>query len=255
MIRSVAMAGAGNVASALAGPLLESGYEIKGIWSRGNSAAVLSREYRVNVLESPGSSEKPDLWIIAVSDDAISEVDSLIPAEIPRVHTSGSMPLDALQGATRGVFYPLQTFSRGKKAVWKGMPVFTESEDSAFETELALMACRLGAIPQHLDSVSRLRLHLAAVFACNFSNHMYALAADLMDDNQLDFKILLPLIRETAQKLEELHPLEAQTGPAVREDLGVINRHLDLLGENYDLRDLYGSITESIIRRKYGREL
>lgn len=255
MIRRVAFAGAGNVASALAPALRDAGYEVTGIWSRGSSAAQLAKERGFTILETPGSPEKADLWIIAVSDDAIAEVDALIPAEIPRVHTSGSMPLDVLGGRVRGVFYPLQTFSKAKKTDWQGVPVFTESEDAAFEADLNLMAARLGADARKLDSISRLRLHLAAVFACNFSNHMYTLAADLMDDSQLDFRLLLPLIRETAEKLDELPPLQAQTGPAVREDLGVINRHLDLLGENYDLRDLYGSITESIIRRKYGREL
>lgn len=255
MIRSVAIAGAGNVASALAPALRDAGYEISGIWSRGISAAGLSKEQGLKLLDSPGSTEKADLWIIAVGDDAIAEVDALIPPEIARVHTSGSMPLAVLSGKVRGVFYPLQTFSKAKKTDWQGLPVFTESEDAGLEADLEIMAGKLGAVPKPLDSVSRLRLHLAAVFACNFSNHMFTLAADLMDDSHLDFKLLLPLIRETANKIEELPPLKAQTGPAVREDLGVINRHLDLLGENYELRDLYGSITESIIRRKYGREL
>ena len=147
------------------------------------------------------------------------------------VHTAGSMPLDVLPMLRRGVFYPMQTFSKSRHVDFCQIPIFLESQ-----TDMRLMELLARALSQqvyHLDGERRRYLHLSAVFACNFVNHMY-------------FHVMLPLIDETASKVHSLPPHEAQTGPAVRYDKNVMDHHLDLLADAPDMQQIYKLLSRSI---------
>ncbi|MGQ2984906.1 Rossmann-like and DUF2520 domain-containing protein [Flavobacterium sp.] len=188
-----------------------------------------------------------DVYIISVTDDAIAEVSSQLPFEGKLVvHTSGSVALDQLDGKNRrGVFYPLQTFSKNKAIDFSKVPLCLESE---FENDYALLRTLADALSKtvySIDSKQRQALHVAAVFVSNFSNHMYALGNAICQENNIPFNILNPLITETADKVSTLSPIQAQTGPAIRHDQKTIERHLDLLKDD-NQRNIYKILTQSI---------
>lgn len=187
---------------------------------------------------------KTDVTIIAVSDDAIAAVSSKISTNFV-VHTSGSVPLTALKNNTRkGVFYPLQTFSKDKKVDFTQVPFCLEATT---ENDLKLLETLAGFLSQktfHISSDQRKAIHVAAVFANNFTNHMYKIAYDICNTNQIPFDILHPLINETAEKIKVLPPALAQTGPAIRKDAATIKNHLFLLKEKQ--QEIYSIITKSI---------
>ncbi len=163
-------------------------------------------------------------------------------------HTAGSVPLEALPAkfARRAVFYPLQTFTRGRRVDWAEIPLFIEASTPELQAGLEAFARRLSCRVFQADSARRARLHLAAVFASNFVNHMYALGERLLGDAELDFEVLKPLIAETAAKaLDAPSPAAVQTGPAVRGDRSTQQRHLEMLGDEL-LRTLYTTISQSI---------
>ena len=153
------------------------------------------------------------------------------------------MPLDVLPMLRRGVFYPMQTFSKQREVPFAGLPVFIESPTDA--AVLRTLAESMGCGVYEMDSASRRYLHLAAVFACNFSNHMYDVCARVLARKGIPFEVMLPLIDETARKVHALTPREAQTGPAVRYDQTVMQRHLDLL-EDEDLKQIYNLLSQHI---------
>ena len=189
-----------------------------------------------------------EICLLAVADRAIGAVAAgLGSTRSLVVHCSGAQPMDALEGvARRGVFYPLQTFSRGRTLSFAGIPVLTEAgqpEDQALLDELAV---GLGCRPQPADSKKRLALHLAAVFVNNFTNHMAYLGESAAREAGLDQELLRPLLRETLLKLERLGPREAQTGPARRGDTATLAKHRELL-RGKPASALYDQITQSII--------
>ena len=189
-----------------------------------------------------------DIYIIAVSDDAIAAVSSKLPFENQLVvHTSGTVPLNYLDSKNRkGVFYPLQTFSKNKEIDFKTIPICLEAETPSDYEILEKIACLISNNIYKINSEQRKALHVAAVFVCNFTNHLYKLGNDICDKNQISFEILKPLIQETANKIQFLSPTEAQTGPAKREDIETINKHLNfLLDQNQ--KDIYKTLTKSII--------
>ena len=189
-----------------------------------------------------------DLYIFAVSDDAIESVsEKLIVKNRLLVHTSGSTAFDVMNpNNRRGVFYPLQTFSKNKKVNFKSIPICIETE---YESDFILLEKVANAISDKvykIDFTQRKALHVAAVFVCNFVNHLYKIGSDICLENQVPFEILLPLIQETGSKIEILAPENAQTGPAKRKDIVTINSHLKFLSDE-NQKDIYKILTKSII--------
>ncbi len=192
-----------------------------------------------------------DIYIIAVSDGAISEVSrSIKNSERFVVHTSGSIPMNVLSGHNRrGVLYPLQTFSSERAVDFKKIPLCLEAKVPKDLKLLRKLALSISDMVFEIDSDQRKYLHLAAVFANNFTNHMYVLANQICEENGLPFEMLKPLILETAEKIENHNPLIMQTGPALRQDLKVLKMQSDLLGTGTRAA-LYELISKSIQNQK-----
>ena len=188
-----------------------------------------------------------DLFIIAVSDDAIGTVSGQIPFQNKLVvHTSGSIAISALDEKNRkGVFYPLQTFSKNKAVDFRTIPICLESQNASDFQLLEQVAKTISNQLFAVNSEQRKALHVAAVFVNNFSNHLYTIASDICNEHQLPFEILQPLIKETAEKIMVLSPSEAQTGPAKRKDQQTINAHLEMLA-NPMQKKIYSLLTQSI---------
>ncbi|MCG2611969.1 DUF2520 domain-containing protein [Flavobacterium sp. SM15] len=185
--------------------------------------------------------------IIAVSDDAISEVSNLIPFENQLVvHTSGSMGFDALNDKNRkGVFYPLQTFSKSKAIDFSVVPLCLETQNESDYGILENIGKSISEKVFKISSEQRQSLHVAAVFSCNFVNHLYQLGNEICEENNVPFEILYPLIQETADKIKTLSPKKAQTGPAIRHDQKTIEKHLDFL-KDQSRKTIYKLLTQSI---------
>jgi len=188
-----------------------------------------------------------DLYIIAVSDDAIASVSDQLPFKNRLVvHTSGSVSLDSLNNNNRkGVFYPLQTFTKNKEVDFKNIPICLESENSTDFQLLEKVAKSISEKVFAINSEQRKALHVAAVFVNNFTNHLYHLGNEICKEHQVPFDILKPLILETAQKIITLSPEEAQTGPAVRQDGKTIETHQAFLS-NKNQSNIYKTLTQSI---------
>ncbi|MDR0796152.1 MAG: DUF2520 domain-containing protein, partial [Tannerella sp.] len=195
-------------------------------------------------------SQEADIYLFAIKDDVLEEVIWQVPGNQGLwVHTSGFLPMDIFKGYSEryGVMYPLQTFTKERALDLRHVPIFIEAcmpEDEELLTEFAL---QLSSNVQILDSEKRKYLHVAAVFACNFCNHLYAIAYQILEENKISPNVLLPLIEETANKVRTLHPLKAQTGPAVRNDLEMINRHIALLTDP-ELKTIYQTISNHILK-------
>lgn len=189
-----------------------------------------------------------DLYIIAVSDDAIVEVSSQFPFENRFVvHTSGTVPLEALNNNNRkGVFYPLQTFSKDKAVNFKTIPICLEAENENDFQILSSIASSISDAVYKINSEQRKALHVAAVFVNNFVNHLYQMGNEICEKNQVPFEILKPLIQETAHKIITLSPKEAQTGPAKRNDLKTIEAHEQFLTDE-NQANVYKILTQSIL--------
>ena len=185
-----------------------------------------------------------DITIIAVSDDAIETVSSKIKNSFV-VHTSGSVALSSLKNSgNKGVFYPLQTFSKNKKVDFSEIPFCLEAENDEDYLILEKLAKSIGNKVLSVNSEQRKALHVAAVFVNNFTNHLYKIGSDICKENNVPFEVLQPLIKETVAKIETLSPKKAQTGPAIRNDQKTIKKHLDLLSENQ--QEIYTILTKSI---------
>jgi len=252
---SIVILGSGNVAGHLF-DVFSGREEIRVLQVWGRNKAHLSY-FRDRVAISDDSAEllEADLYIIAVSDDAVPEVArTLVGKKGLVVHTSGSVSLDALgNNDRRGVFYPLQSFSKGIKIDFKSVPICIEAEN---KKDLELLLKLAGSISDHVREISsdqRRSLHLAAVFVNNFTNHLFQIGNQICEEHGLSFGILLPLIGETVQKLNQLTPYDAQTGPARRNDRKTMENHLHQL-ENKNYKDIYALLSKSI-SEKYGQKL
>lgn len=188
-----------------------------------------------------------DVYIIAVSDDAIADVASQLPFKNRLVvHTSGSASMENLNDNNRkGVFYPLQTFTKGKEVDFKSIPICIESQFNDDYNILKKVADSISDKVFTINSEQRRSLHVSAVFVNNFVNHLYAIGNAICDEHQVPFEILQPLIRETADKIISLSPTEAQTGPAKRNDKTTIEAHLDFLSDQ-NHKNIYKLLTQSI---------
>ena len=251
---SVTIIGAGNVAWHLAPALDNAGIVVKEIFSRDIRRAreLTSRLYQAVATSSLDfSSSSSELFIVAVPDAAIEDIarEVILPDYAIIAHTSATMPLQALEFAGTsclGVFYPLQTFTRSKKVDFRNIPIFLESSDKITARVLAHVAESVSNEVWEIDEEKRLALHVAAVFANNFSNHMVKIAEDIVNANGLILSMLLPLLQETCKKMIAIGPEAAQTGPARRGDRVTISRHLDHLQESGALHDIYALLSRHI---------
>lgn len=233
----IVLIGRGRLATNLEHALLSAGHEV---------ASINSRTLEALPLEA-------DVYIVAVKDAALADV--IRAATKGResqlfVHTAGSMPMDIFKGLTvhYGVFYPMQTFSKERLVDFNDISVFLETNDAVSMERLKMLSTTLTTHIYELDSEGRKHLHLAAVFACNFVNHCYALSAEMLAAKGLPFSVMLPLVDETAQKVHELSPREAQTGPAVRGDQNVMQMQANMLAGNPAVKQIYEALSNDIQR-------
>lgn len=250
-MKSVVILGAGNVAFHLTRALIENTVSVRQIFNRTLShAEELGEANKISYTDKISELVKADLYIIAASDSAISELSHYIPYEDTLVvHTSGSMGVNALKGQYRkGVFYPLQTFSKVKALKYDDIPFFVEAENAEDIEALYKLAEKISNKVHRVDSEKRLRLHMAAVWVNNFANHLYYIGDNICKDADIPFDVLQPLIKETYKKIKDMDPYDAQTGPAKRGDNIVIEKHLELLEKDSRLQQLYRLLTESIQR-------
>jgi predicted short-subunit dehydrogenase-like oxidoreductase (DUF2520 family) len=252
---SVTMIGAGNLAWHLAPALDNTGFAVREVYSRKhkNAVALADRLYEATaVTELDFSESAAKIFVLSVSDDAIPEVmrELVLPPDSILVHTSGSQPLSILGTsvtARTGVFYPLQTFSKNRKIDFQDVPFFIESTDAPTEKILMGMAKTLSKKVVRISSSERKALHVAAVFACNFTNHMLTLSKEIMLNNKLNFDYLKPLIAETLNKSLEVGPENAQTGPAKRGDLEILDQHMEFLNHDATVAEIYKLMSQHII--------
>ncbi len=243
--------GAGNLATQLSKALNAIGFDILQIYSRtADSAKMLADEINTNYTNDIKKLDtNADIYFVAINDAVIEEVlsehnfrNKLI------VHCSGSLPLSILEKHSEncGVFYPLQTFSKTRNVDFLAIPIFIESHSAKNKSILLEIANKISGSVSVLNSAKRKSLHIAAVFACNFVNHMYAVSSEIIGREGIPFEVLKPLIAETAQKVQTMEPKNAQTGPAVRFDENIISMHLKELEGLNNYQELYNSISKGI---------
>jgi predicted short-subunit dehydrogenase-like oxidoreductase (DUF2520 family) len=247
----IVIIGSGNVATVLGRKFKAAGHNIVQVLSR-NAKAATQLAYEWDTESSNYFSvvnKNADIYIVAVSDDAIEKViaDMKLPGKVI-AHTAASVSKEVLKNVSDhyGVFYPLQSLRKEMKHL-PDMPLFVEGNDDVANSVLTKLAHSIS--PEHVIKATegeREKIHVAAVIVNNFTNHLYALAEDYCKKEGLNFKELIPLIEETVERLKTNSPSETQTGPAVRNDLDTINKHIALLEEHPRLKKLYEIITESI---------
>lgn len=255
MSHSITFIGSGNLAWHLAPALDNTDYAVREVYSRSrkNAEALVSKLYEAEAKDSLDfSASRSQIFIMSVPDDTIEEISQkiILPDHAILVHTSGSKPLSSLGYAPTphiGVLYPLQTFTKGRKVNLKEVPFFVEGEDSETEKILIKLAKAVSKEVHVLSSDKRFILHLSAVFSSNFTNHLLSIAERIMKQNKLDYNWLKPLIAETITKSLEIGPEQAQTGPARRGDLEVLDKHMESLKKDEPLQEIYRLISQHIL--------
>lgn len=254
----IGLFGAGRVATALAPALAASGHQLAFIASRtlpGAAALAAQLPGAIPALALPELLPLPpaDLYLLAVPDAAVPTVLAAVawPAGALVAHVAGALPLAVFASAPQvrgGVLYPLQTFSPGRAIDWPTVPLFVEAADPTAEATLLAVASSLSQHVARLDSAQRLRLHLGAVFASNFTNHLLGIAQELLGEAGLDFALLAPLVRETVDKAltAQPSPFAVQTGPAARHDAPTLAAHTAALAAHPAWQALYGQLTQGI---------
>ncbi len=242
----IVIIGSGNVAYHLAKAFTQNNIEVSQIFGR-NEVELNKISEELNIPYSTKELADADLYLISVSDSAVEQVSDLIKTEKALVaHTSGSLPIETLKGNYRKAsFYPLQTFSKTKNLDYSKIPFFIEAENQIDEKSLFELASLISDNVETSDYEKRKYIHLTAVFACNFVNHLFARAKEISDSQDLDFNYFVPLIDETVEKIHHLEPKSAQTGPAVRGDERVLKLHEDLITDEEHLK-IYQLMNESI---------
>ncbi len=254
-MNSIIILGAGNVARHLYAAFLNQ-KSVKIIQCFNRKGVKLHKDQKAGTITSNLTHlKKADVYILAISDDAIEKVTNTLPFKDRLVvHTSGSVPMQSINDKNyRGVFYPLQSFSATKKVDFSEIPFCLEAErktDLAFLKELASI---LSDKIYDVSSDQRNVLHVAAVFVNNFTNYMFSVGHEICEEHKVPFEILHPLIQETTKKILVMEPDKAQTGPALRKDIQTMKRHLEILTNNSQ-KQLYKSLTKAI-QSKYGKEL
>lgn len=244
---SIVLMGAGNLACHLF-KVFNSSKEVSVIqWYNRSLEKIQSYSSHVNLCYDVNDLKLADIYIMAVSDDAIAQLSNLLPFENRRVvHTSGSVSIHALNKKhKRGVFYPLQTFSKNVDINFENVPFCVEALEKEDLNVLKALAQAINSPVYKISTEQRQTLHLAAVFVNNFANHLFRIGHEITDIKHINFDILKPLIHETAKKVQNVSPYIAQTGPALRNDKSTIKRHLKLL-TNETHKEIYTLLTNSI---------
>lgn len=255
----ITIIGRGNVGTHLHKAFTEKGLECDLLDSRTLNAEVSGgsdvSEVSLNPLK-PLNLLKPIIYIICVKDDVIGEVAARLKERLGDeaqhaivVHTAGTKPMSLLEShfCNHGVFYPMQTFSKTKALEYSEIPIFLEASNAETMLVLKELAEKVFVNVKELSSAERKMLHIAAVFSSNFTNHMVTLADEQLHTIGLDYTVMLPLLKEVTDKLFHLPPQQAQTGPAVRKDLSVVNEHISLI-DNQMTREIYQKVSESIMK-------
>ncbi|UYZ61707.1 Rossmann-like and DUF2520 domain-containing protein [Hymenobacter weizhouensis] len=252
-LHSVVLLGAGRVAQHLGPALVAAGCSVRHVWSRtAASAAALARQLPGATAGTDLTQLPPaDLYLLLVPDAAVPVVlaAARFPAGAVVAHTAGALPLAAVAAVPQvraGVLYPLQTFSPGRTINWHAVPLCLEAADAATYGQLRELARRLSADVRPVDTAQRLRLHVAAVFACNFINHLLGIGHALATEAGLPFELLHPLVMETVSKALAAPPFTVQTGPALRHDAPTLARHQEALAAHPGWQHLYNELTRSI---------
>ena len=249
----VTLIGAGNLATQLGKSLKKAGVIISQVYSRTEDSArtlgeLLDAEWLTDI---KALRDEADIYIFSVKDSVLNELISEVckgRGDKLFLHTAGSMPMSCFEGKALhyGVFYPMQTFSKAKDVDFERIPVFIEGNSIETEDVIKSLANKLSQRVVRLSSADRKYLHLAAVWACNFTNYCYAVASDILSEHGIPFDVMLPLIIETTEKIQKISPKEAQTGPAVRRDRNVMSKQLELMNGKEDLQELYQMLSKGI---------
>jgi len=252
---SVIILGAGNVGTHLY-KAFQKAEDINVVqWYNRNLRSLQMFKNDLEITSDISSLKEADIYLICVSDDAVAEVSENLPFKNRLVvHTSGSVNIhDMDKKNLRGVFYPLQTFSKEAYVDFENLPICIEVLEKSSFPILKDIAEKIGSKAYRINGDQRSALHLAAVFVNNFTNQLYRIAHEIIEDQSADFSIMKPLILETAKKIETLSPYMAQTGPAKRNDKKTIKKHLSLL-TNEMHKDIYELLTKSI-QETHGKKL
>ena len=250
----IVLIGAGRVATNLADTLVKAHHHIIYVMSR----TVVSAHSLAEKLHCPASTDvnelpdDADLYLVAVTDGAVQDIVRELGKRVKSgivAHTAGSIPLEVFKDSglkNYGVFYPMQTFSKERSADFHRVSCFIEANNADTTGKLKELGESIGSKVYELSSEERRYLHLAAVFACNFSNHCYTMAEQILKPHGIPFEVLLPLIDETVRKIHVLSPETAQTGPAVRNDVKVMNAQKELLAALPDRQKIYELMSQDI---------
>lgn len=258
---SISILGSGNVATLLSKALIKAGHTIDAVYSR-NMKHAQALAQTIGCPHTTNRTDllpKSDIYLFALKDDALTSVIQQLLQNKHTIggtwiHTAGSMPLSVFpKNVQSGVIYPMMTLSKDKEVDFKAIPLFVEGSTPQSLKMVKDLAYELSDMVCLLDSAQRKKLHLAAVFANNFTNHCCTLAYHLLEKNGIAPTVLLPIIDETAQKLHQLSPTEAQTGPAKRWDERVMNEHLDELADEAELQEIYQLMSQSIHRHSLSK--
>jgi predicted short-subunit dehydrogenase-like oxidoreductase (DUF2520 family) len=248
----IVIIGSGNLATQLALALKDANHTIVKIFSRTEThAQELADKIGCAYTASLGAVlSDADCYILAVKDDALAALAATLCASRPNalfLHTAGSMPMSVFEGhaSQYGVLYPMQTFSKNRRVNFREIPCFVEASSSEALATIRTLAASISDHVVDCDSEKRKKMHLAAVLACNFTNHCYRLAERVLEAEQIDFRLFLPLIEETARKVRTLSPKDAQTGPMVRYDQNVMDMQMAMLSDART-REIYRLMAESI---------
>lgn len=249
----IAIIGYGNLGFHLVNHLSEAGHIITQVFTRDKSKTRISK-YKIDFIDDLNLlNSDADVYFIPVKDDALNEVARLLSLRGKIVaHCSASVEMTVLKNSTEnfGVFYPLQTFSREVEVDFKNIPILIEGVNKKTISVLKEIASSLSDEVIEVNQQQRLAVHVAAVFANNFSNYLFSVAEEILKKENISYKILLPLIEETVRKVKEHAPSKSQTGPAKREDDKTIQKHLKFLSNKKELKNLYSIITEQIKSKK-----
>ena len=256
----IALIGSGRLGSQIAPALEAAGHRVAEIYNPSAYSAekVAKKLYDCQLVDSLDFSDSScNLFIITVPDTAISQVASeiVLPDEAIVVHTSGATSLDVLEvtaAENYGILWPLQSFSHDRPTTFKRLPVFVEASNEFTEDALLALASSLGAEPLIVEEEERKTLHLAAVFASNFTNHMLACAKTILGQQNISLEHLQPLVEETVKKAFDLGPEDAQTGPAVREDYETIEEQTSRLSFDESLQRIYQVLSQHIVQSRLG---
>lgn len=254
-IKNIIIIGAGNVAKHLGTALKDIGKNIGQVYSRSEASAnLLAVQLNAQpIVDLKNLDPDADLYIISIPDSAVKSVVSNISLQNKMiVHTSGSLPIEILQKASSnfGVFYPLQSISKNVQLNFREIPLCIEASNDETEQALINLAKQLSDHVQAINSEQRKVLHIAAVFANNFSNFMFNVSKDILAKHDLSFDLLKPILKTTFEKAATHDPFSVQTGPAVREDMNILKEHLQFLSNEPDYKEIYELITKLIIKTK-----